>query len=104
MHLQSSVGLTNFVLNHSTEYFFCSHGTIFRYFYEVFYTFGYIMPFDSDLTQILVQVDCYKTFCTYFYSFHDHSVPFLFQHFLKIFIFAGFILVALIHPVFIWYW
>ena len=28
----------------------------FRYFYEAFYTFGSITPFDSDLTQKLVQV------------------------------------------------
>ena len=42
--------------------------------------------------------------CFYFYSFHDHVIPFLFQVFFKIFIFAGFILMALLHPAIIWFW
>ena len=70
------------------------HGTIFSYFYEAFYTFGSITPFDSDLAQKLVQGVCYKTSCSYFYSFLDHAVPFLLQLFFKIFVFAGFIFMA----------
>ena len=49
-----------------------------------FIHFGSITPFDSNLTQKLVQGACYETSCSYFYSFHDHAVLFLFQLFLKI--------------------
>ena len=59
------------------------------------------MPFDFDLTQKHVQGACYESTCSYFYDFHDQAILFFFQLFFKIFIFAGFILVALLHPAFI---
>ena len=31
------------------------------------------MPFDSNLTQKLVQGACYETSCSYFHSFHKHA-------------------------------
>ena len=41
----------HFELSHGV--FLLFHETIFHYFYEAFYTFGSIMPFDSDLAQKL---------------------------------------------------
>ena len=62
------------------------HGIfLFHYFDEAFYTCDSITPFDSDLTQKLVQGACYETSCSYFHSFYDHAKPFLFQLFFKIF-------------------
>ena len=102
-HSWSSVSLTN-ILNCSTEYLFwsISKWNYFPFFYEAFYTFGFVTPFVSDLTQKLVQGTCYKTAYSYFFSFYDHAAPFLFLLFFKIFVFAGFILMTLIHTTFIW--
>ena len=73
-HSRSGVGFLIFILNCSMDICFVPypHGTIFHYFYQAFYTFDSITPFNSNLTK-------------------------------KILIFAGFILVALFHPAFIWY-
>ena len=64
--------------------FLLADGTIFRSFFKAFYTFGSITPFDADLTQKLVQGACYETSSSYFYSFHDHTIPLLFLLFLLV--------------------
>ena len=76
-----SVGLTIFILNCSMGYFFCS---IFTWnYFQLLRCIYSITPFYSDLTQKLVQDACYESSCIYFYSFHDHAIPSLFQLFLR---------------------
>ena len=66
------------------------HGTIFSYFYELSYTLDSIMPFDSDLSQKLVQVARSRSSCTVFYRFPNHTILSFILLCFKIFIFAGF--------------
>ena len=106
MHLWSSVCLTNFNLNCSMGYFFCSIST-WNYFLLFLQGFLYIWLyyilwfwFDPETGARCLLRNLLLLFSQLSWSHYTH----FFQLFVKIFIFAGFVLVALIHLGFIWYW
>ena len=53
------------------------------------------MLVDSNLSQKLVQGACNETSFSNLHSFNDNAIPFLFQFFSEIFIFACFVIMVL---------